>query len=94
MENKTQKPKTLHQLKKELRQMKAPTVFKTKVSENKTILVIVYEDREETYELIRKDSFKSIKEEGEYESYDRYNAEELCRNSGGRQIHYQTKEED
>jgi len=95
MENKKTETKTLNQLKKEIRQMDAPTVWRTKRSDGTVFLVIVYKDREETYELKRSDSFKSIEKEYESEDYKytRYDSEEMCRNSGGRQIHYQIKED-
>ena len=92
MDKKTEK-KSLNQLKGKLRQMNAPTVWRTKRSDGTVFLVICYEDREETYELKRSDSYKSVSESEGYE-YDRYKAEEMCKNSGGRQIHYQIKEED
>jgi len=88
MENK----KTLNQLRKEIRQINAPTVWRYKVSEEKTILVVCYEDREETYELVRSDSYKSIREKNGID-YDRYDAERLCKENSHRQIHYQTKED-
>jgi len=91
MDKENLEKKSLHQLKEELRQLNAPTVWRTKRTDGTVFLVIVYQDREETYELKRSDSFKTIREE-EIE-YDRYKAEELCKNSGGRQIHYQTKED-
>jgi len=93
MANKKIENKSLNQLKKELREMNAPTVWRTKRSDGTVFLVICYEDREETYELKRSDSYKSIRENDGIE-YTRYNAEDMCKGSGGRQIHYQTKEDD
>ena len=89
-----EKEKTLNQLRKEIRQkMNSPTIWRKKVSNDKTILVIVYGNREETYELVRKDSFKSITD-NQGVKYTRYDAEDMCRGSGMKQIHYQTKLED
>lgn len=79
--------KTLNQLKTQLRQLKAPKVIKS-VLEHKTMLDVVYEDRVEHYELVRSDTYKSIKEEGGYESYDRYDEERIIKENGGREIHY------
>lgn len=77
--------KSLNQLKTELRQMKAPRVFKL-VMKEKTILNIVYEDREEIYELKRSDSYKSLRKE--YDTWDRYESERMCKENGYREIHY------
>ena len=95
METQNPKPKSLNQLKKELRQMKAPVIFRTKVGDEKVVLHICYHNREETYELVSKSSYKEIDQEQEQPegTYTQYDSIELCKGGGGRQIHYQTKED-
>jgi len=84
--------KTLNQLRKKLREKRAPEIFIYNRGDTK-ILTVIYENKEETYELIRSDSYKELsKKSGNI--YTRYHAKELCKNSGGRQIHYKITEED
>ena len=69
-----------YQLKKELRELKAPEIFI-----NKTIgkIVIIYETREETYSLERVNKYNEIDKD-----YNRYSATTLCRDSGYHKLHY------
>ena len=97
-ETQNPKPKSLNQLKRELRQMKAPVIIKSVVKNHndkveKVNLYICYHDREETYELVSKSTYKEVDREYEQPegTYNQYDAIELCKGGGGRQIHYQTK---
>lgn len=80
--------------------MRAPVVFKTIVKDHsgnveKVNLHICYHNREEHYELVSKTPYKEIdKEQDQLEgTYNQYDSIELCKGSGGRQIHYKTEEE-
>ena len=89
MTGQNKKPKTLNQIKKELRQIKAPEIFKMNNGE-KTFLRIVYKNRTDLFEFVSSAKYSDIAKEQE-SKYDRYDEMELLKRSGYRKIHYKSK---
>ncbi len=72
--------------------MKRDDIFKPKVmrERNGDFLVVIYNNREETYTRKSSSTFaEETKERGPgSDPYTRFDAEELCRNSGMNEIHF------
>ena len=63
-----------------------PKVFKARDSK---WLMVIYNNREETYDLARTSSFKELSKE--YDEYTRYDAIRLCKNSDMKEVHFTDK---